>query len=171
MTKLSMHAISAPVFTRMLNNLSSILSKAEQQAKVKGYDPSVLMNDRLAPDMFTLTRQIQIATDHAKGCMARLAGKTPERDIKIAFTGLRPGEKLREELLHANEDLVPTSATGIMLASPRTSDLKLLARAFDDLERHARTGATDDALALLKHLVPEYLPAANGAATESKAAT
>ena len=91
MTKLSMHAISAPVFTRMLNNLSSILSKAEQQAKVKGYDPSVLLNDRLAPDMFTLTRQIQIATDHAKGCMARLAGKTPEalEDTETTFAHLQ----------------------------------------------------------------------------------
>jgi len=103
--------------------------------------------------------------------MIRLAGKTPERDIKIAFTGLRPGEKLREELLHAQEDLVPTAARGILLASPRTSDLKLLARAFDDLERHARAGATAESLALLKHLVPEYRPAANGAADESAAAT
>ena len=91
MTKLSMHAISAPVFTRMLNNLSSILSKAEQQAKVKGYDPSVLLNDRLAPDMFTLTRQIQIATDHAKGCMARLAGQPPEviPDTDTTFADLQ----------------------------------------------------------------------------------
>ncbi len=91
MTKLSMHAISAPVFTRMLNNLSSILSKAEQQAKVKGYDPNVLLNDRLAPDMFTLTRQIQIASDHAKGCMARLAGKTPEalEDTETTFAQLQ----------------------------------------------------------------------------------
>lgn len=91
MTKLSMHAISAPVFTRMLNNLSSILSKAEQQAKAKGYDPNVLLNDRLAPDMFTLTRQIQIATDHAKGCMARLAGKTPEalEDTETTFAQLQ----------------------------------------------------------------------------------
>ena len=91
MTKLSMHAISAPVFTRMLNNISSILSKAEQQAKVKGYDPNVLLNDRLAPDMFTLTRQIQIATDHAKGCMARLAGKAPEalEDTETTFAQLQ----------------------------------------------------------------------------------
>jgi len=91
MTKLSMHAISAPVFTRMLNNLSSILSKAEQQAKAKGYDPNVLLSDRLAPDMFTLTRQIQIATDHAKGCMARLAGKTPEalEDTETTFAQLQ----------------------------------------------------------------------------------
>ena len=102
--------------------------------------------------------------------MIRLAGKTPERDIKIAFTGLRPGEKLREELLHAQEDLVPTGTKAILLASPRTSDLKLLARAFDDLERHARAGATPDSLALLQHLVPEYRPTANAAAGSSVAA-
>jgi FlaA1/EpsC-like NDP-sugar epimerase len=101
--------------------------------------------------------------------MIRLAGKSPERDIKIRFTGLRPGEKLREELLHQQEDLVPTGAKSILLASPRTSDLKLLARAFDDMERHTRAGATPEALALLKHLVPEYRPTPNGAADESVA--
>jgi O-antigen biosynthesis protein WbqV len=102
--------------------------------------------------------------------MIRLAGKQPERDIQIRFTGLRPGEKLREELLHQQEDLVPTGAKSILLASPRTSDLKLLVRAFDDIERHARAGATQEALALLKHMVPEYRPTPNGAADESATA-
>jgi hypothetical protein len=78
MTKLSMHAMSAPVFVRMLSNLSAILSKAEQQAKAKSYDPAVLLSARLAPDMLPLTRQVQIATDQAKGCVARLAGHPPE---------------------------------------------------------------------------------------------
>lgn len=91
MTKLSMHAVSAPVFVRMLNNLSAFLTKAEQQAKTKGYDPSVLANARLAPDMFTLTRQVQIATDHAKGCVARLAGHQPEaiEDTETTFAELQ----------------------------------------------------------------------------------
>jgi uncharacterized protein len=91
MTKLSMHAISAPVFVRMLKNLAAILSKAEQQAKAKSYDPSVLLNSRLAPDMLSLTRQVQIATDHAKGCMARLAGHTPEaiEDTETTFAQLQ----------------------------------------------------------------------------------
>ena len=81
MTKLSMHAISAPVFVRMLKNLSSMLSKAEQQAKVKGYDPAILLGARLAPDMLPLTRQVQIATDQAKGGAARLAGvEVPKYD-------------------------------------------------------------------------------------------
>jgi hypothetical protein len=91
MTKLSMHAISGPVFTRMLNNLAAILAKAEQQAKAKSYDPSVLLNCRLAPDMFTLTRQVQIATDHVKGAMARLAGHQPEaiEDTEATFADLQ----------------------------------------------------------------------------------
>ncbi len=78
MSKVSMYAFSAPTFTRMLKNLSAMLGKAEAHAKAKGFDASVLLNDRLAPDMFTLTRQVQIATDHAKGAMARLAGHAPE---------------------------------------------------------------------------------------------
>jgi uncharacterized protein len=91
MTKLSMHGITAPVFTRMLKNLSAFIAKAEQQAKSKSYEPSVLLNDRLAPDMFTLTRQVQIASDHAKGCMARLAGHAPEaiEDTETTFAELQ----------------------------------------------------------------------------------
>ena len=91
MSKISMHALSAPVFARMLRNLSAMLAKAETQAKAKGYDPSVLLNARLAPDMFPLTRQVQIATDHAKGAMARLAGHAPEtiEDTETTFAHLQ----------------------------------------------------------------------------------
>lgn len=91
MAKVSMHAVSAPVFVRMLNNLSSILTNAEKQAKAKGYDPAVLLNARLAPDMFPLTRQVQIATDQAKGCVARLAGHQVEaiEDTETTFADLQ----------------------------------------------------------------------------------
>lgn len=91
MTKFSMHGITAPVFTSRLKSLSAILAKAEQHAKTKGYDAGILLNDRLAPDMFTLIRQVQIATDHAKGCMARLAGLTPEaiEDKETTFADLQ----------------------------------------------------------------------------------
>jgi hypothetical protein len=65
---------SKPVFVHNLKNLSGILKKAASDAKVRGIDPAVLLNARLAPDMFPLVRQVQIATDHAKGCCARLAG-------------------------------------------------------------------------------------------------
>lgn len=91
MAKLSMYALSAPVFARMLKNMSAILTKAEAQAKAKGYEPAVLLNARLAPDMFTLMRQVQIATDHAKGAMARLAGVAPEAidDTEATFAELQ----------------------------------------------------------------------------------
>ncbi|MBL1262579.1 DUF1993 domain-containing protein [Methylomicrobium sp. RS1] len=71
---LSMYQASVPVFVRMFENLSKILEKAEQYAEEKKIDPSVLVNARLALDMYPLSRQVQIATDMAKGCAARLAG-------------------------------------------------------------------------------------------------
>jgi hypothetical protein len=71
---LSMYQASVPVFVRMLDNLTKILDLAVQYAEEKKIDHSVLINARLAPDMYPLTRQVQIATDMAKGCAARLAG-------------------------------------------------------------------------------------------------
>lgn len=69
-----MYQASAQTFTHNLKNLSAILKTAAKDAKARGIDPSVLLNARLAPDMLPLTRQVQIATDHAKGACARLAG-------------------------------------------------------------------------------------------------
>jgi uncharacterized protein len=71
---LTMYQASSPVFIRMLGNLSSILDKAAVYAEAKKIDPAIFINARLAPDMYPLNRQIQIATDMAKGCAARLAG-------------------------------------------------------------------------------------------------
>jgi hypothetical protein len=69
-----MFRASAQTFTHNLKNLSAILKLAAKDAKTRGVDPAVLLNSRLAPDMLPLTRQVQIATDHAKGACARLAG-------------------------------------------------------------------------------------------------
>lgn len=88
--------------------------------------------------------------------MIRLAGLRPGDDIKITFTGLRPGEKLYEELFHDQENLVATGRPGILLARPRTADLAILARALDEIEEAARNRRTDDTLAALLRLVPEY---------------
>lgn len=76
---LSMYQASAPVFVRMLGNLSTLLQKGADHAAAKKFDASVLVNARLAPDMFALARQVQIATDMAKGCVARLAGVEPPK--------------------------------------------------------------------------------------------
>lgn len=69
-----MHSASVPVFARMLKSVPSWLDKAAAYADHKKFEPAVLLQARLAPDQFGFTRQIQIATDHAKGCSARLAG-------------------------------------------------------------------------------------------------
>jgi hypothetical protein len=69
-----MYQASIPCFVRMLGNLSAILDKAAAHAEAKKIDPAVFINARLAPDMFPLSRQVQIATDMVKGCAARLAG-------------------------------------------------------------------------------------------------
>lgn len=71
---ISMFTASVPVYTQFLTSLSAILKKAAAHAEAKKIDPSVLINARLSPDMFALARQVQIATDHAKGSLARLAG-------------------------------------------------------------------------------------------------
>ncbi len=71
---LTMHATTAPAFTRMLNNLLAWLDKAQAHAEARKFDANNYLGLRLAPDMLPLTRQIQIACDGAKGCMARLAG-------------------------------------------------------------------------------------------------
>lgn len=70
----TMYQASIPVYVHGLNNLSAILTKAEAYAAAKKIDPSVLVNARLAPDMFPLSRQIQITSDGVKGGVARLAG-------------------------------------------------------------------------------------------------
>jgi uncharacterized protein len=71
---LTMYQASIPVFVRMLGNLSTILDKAAAHAEAKKIDPAIFVNARLVPDMYPLSRQVQIATDIVKGCAARLAG-------------------------------------------------------------------------------------------------
>jgi hypothetical protein len=71
---ISMSSACLPVCNRMLGNLSHILSRAEQFVEAKKIDPTALTTDRLAPDMFTFTRQVLIACDAVKNGVARLSG-------------------------------------------------------------------------------------------------
>jgi uncharacterized protein len=88
---ISMYQASVPAFLQMLNSLSAILDKADAFAAERKIDPAVLLGWRLAPDMFALARQVQISTDHAKGCCARLAGvEVPKyADDETTFADLR----------------------------------------------------------------------------------
>jgi hypothetical protein len=86
-----MYDASVSVFDRTLTALSAILDKAAAHAEAKGFDPANLLNARLAPDMFALTRQVQIACDTAKGASARLAGlEVPKHDdSEVTFAELK----------------------------------------------------------------------------------
>ena len=85
---LSMYQASVPVFTRMLTNLAAILTKAEAHAAARKIEPAVLLATRLFPDMFALTRQVQLSCDFAKNTTARLAGveipKFPDEETSFA---------------------------------------------------------------------------------------
>jgi hypothetical protein len=73
----SMYHSSIPVMIQMLENLACLLQKGTAYAKAKKFDVAILINDRLAPDMYPLSRRVQVATDMAKGAAARLSGFEP----------------------------------------------------------------------------------------------
>jgi O-antigen biosynthesis protein WbqV len=97
--------------------------------------------------------------------MIRLAGLIPGKDIDIVYTGLRPGEKLYEEPLHASEEMQPTEASGILLAAPRVPDHAMLIRLMDELLAAATERRADRVRGLLDRLVPEYQPTDGTAST------
>ena len=87
---ISMYQASVPVYARGLANLKNILTKAAAHAAAKKIDESVFISARLAPDMFPLNRQIHIATDFARGTVARLTGVEPPKweDNETSFAEL-----------------------------------------------------------------------------------
>ncbi len=152
---ISMYQASIPVFLRMLNNLVAILEKAAAHAEARKIDPAVLLNSRLYPDMFPLSRQVQIASDTAKGGAARLAGMEPPKyeDNETTFPELI--ERLRKTMAYLNA-FKPEQIDG---SEKRTVTLKvrddtltlecltfLLNRVLPNLYFHAAT-----AYAILRH--------------------
>jgi O-antigen biosynthesis protein WbqV len=88
--------------------------------------------------------------------MIRLAGLRPDADIAIRFTGLRPGEKLFEELFHGGERPAPTAFEGLLMATPRTADSRLVSLAISEIEKAAAAGDNLMALSVLHRMVPEF---------------
>jgi uncharacterized protein len=109
-----MYQASAPRFAAMLRNLSTLLDRAEAHCTAKKIEPSALTTFRLYPDMFPLTRQVQIACDTAKGAVARLAGADipKHEDSEQTFADLKARiaktvefiESLKAERIDGTED-------------------------------------------------------------------
>ncbi len=76
---MSLSEIAVPTFVQLLGSVSNVLDKAAAHAKARTIDPAVLLGTRLFPDMFPLARQVQLASDFAKGTTARLAGMEPPK--------------------------------------------------------------------------------------------
>ena len=123
------------------------------QAGAIGYNDKTTQGRIFVLDMGEPIKIVELAEQ-----MVRLSGQVPNRDIDIVFTGLRPGEKMFEELLYADEELQTTPVDGIRLASPRTLDYKTLSSSLDGLETAVKTGDLAATLSALKHLVPEFTP-------------
>jgi FlaA1/EpsC-like NDP-sugar epimerase len=89
--------------------------------------------------------------------MIRLSGKKPGVDIQVVYSGLRPGEKLYEEVLNNAENTLPTYHEKIMIAQVREYDFTFVTEKIDQLISSARKHYTYETVALMKDLVPEYI--------------
>ena len=103
----TMSQASVAVFLQGLGALSEILAKAGQHAEARKIDPAVLVGARLYPDMFPVSRQVQIAADFAKGTVARLAGREPPKwtDDETTLDQLR--ERIARTIAYIRE--IPTA--------------------------------------------------------------
>ena len=113
-----------------------------------------------AGGIFVLDMGAPVRIEDLARQMIRLAGLRPDEDVRIVHTGLRPGEKLFEELFHGGEPPVPTRHPGLLMATPRTADPALIGQAIDELELLCAAGRAAEAIALVRRLVPEYQPPA-----------
>lgn len=105
--------------------------------------------------VFDMGKPVKIADLARK--VIKLAGKEPDQDIKIEYTGLRPGEKLYEELLTATENSLPTYHEKIMIANVREYDFPLVQRNLARLVECAGRHYTLETVHLMKEMVPEFV--------------
>jgi FlaA1/EpsC-like NDP-sugar epimerase len=127
------------------------------QASVIGCDRDIDDGGIFVLDMGEPVKIVDLARQ-----MIRLAGLRPDEDVRIAFTGLRPGEKLYEEIFHGREPPRPTDFPGLLMATPRTTDAALVAASIDKIARLCHAGDVGAALALLGQMVPEFDHNADG---------
>lgn len=130
------------------------------QASALGCKPGDQRGKVLVLDMGSPVKIADLARQ-----MIRLAGLRPEEDVKIAYTGLRPGEKLHEELFAPEEELMPSAADGVRLAKSFTIELDVLQQSLDNFAALLQAGmAEKNAVARLADLVPEFSQQTNLAA-------
>lgn len=107
--------------------------------------------------IFVFDMGVPVKIDHLARRMIELSGLVPDKDIKIQYTGLRPGEKLYEELLSNEENTIPTANTRIRIARVREYDYSEVSLAMDELESLSRNVDIENIVCRMKELVPEFI--------------
>ncbi len=144
--------VTHPEMQRYFMTVTEAVSLVLQAAVVGIADPAIGEHGGIfVLDMGRPVRILDLARQ-----MILLAGLKPERDVQIVFTGLRPGEKLNEELFHGEEAPVPIGHPGLLIAAPRTADETAVAAALEAITGAARRNDAAAAIATLRALVPEY---------------
>jgi len=145
--------VTHPEMDRYFMTVSEAVSLV-LQASGMGFAPNASLLGRGTVFVLDMGKPVRIL-DLARQ-MILLAGLQPDVDIAINFTGIRPGEKLHEELFHDGEHLTPTSQPGVMVGSPRTMAFAEAKSAIEALDEVSRDGDEAAAVALLARLVPEF---------------
>lgn len=143
--------VTHPDITRYFMTIAEAVSLVLQALGLRLADPEAAQGKIYVLDMGEPVKIIEVARQ-----MIRLAGLVPHRDIEIKVIGLRPGEKMTEELFYDDETLSPTRQEGILLASPRTPERAALVQAIAEVEAAAQTGDVEQVLATLGRLVPGF---------------
>jgi O-antigen biosynthesis protein WbqV len=143
--------VTHPDMTRYFMTVREAVELVLQASALGAESPATEAGKIYVLDMGEPVKIIDLARQ-----MIRLAGLRPDKDIQISITGPRPGEKLREEVFHEAEPLLPTSHPGLRLASPRTVNLELLSRNFDELAALTEQRRQAELMALVHRLVPEF---------------
>jgi FlaA1/EpsC-like NDP-sugar epimerase len=107
-------------------------------------------------EIFDIEMGEAVKIEKKKKKMIELSGYIPDEDIKIEFTGLRPGEKLYEEILSCEEGVIPTYHDKINIAKVRKYEYEEIKNAFDVLEKLSRSVEIEETIRLMKRLLPEY---------------
>jgi len=144
--------VTHPEMTRYFMTVKEAVELVLQSAT------AALADDQTKGKIFVLDMGDPVRIIDLARQMIRMAGLRPDEDIRIEFVGLRPGEKLFEELLHSGESIVASGHAGLKLAAPRAGELRSLVAALNDLESSARSRDRRAALSHIVGLVPEYRP-------------
>src|SRR5436305_12013914 len=143
--------VTHPEVSRFFMTVREAVELVLEAASTTGAEEAQSRGKIFVLDMGEPVRIVDLARQ-----MIRLAGLRPDRDIKLKFVGLRPGEKLHEALFHDAEAPVPTRNPALRLAAPRTADYAVLVRSIDELEEQARAGHEPRAHALLERRGPDH---------------